>query len=77
MPRARRFISLALLASMSVSILSCGDQAAPNEIVAAPQADLVGDLLAVARAAGGVDDREVVLLDDLLGGEDELGGERG
>lgn len=47
MKRARRFISLALLASMSVTILSCSDQApvAPEVALPAPQADLIGDLL--------------------------------
>ena len=47
MKRARRFISLALLASMSFTILSCSDQApvAPDVAMPAPQADLIGDLL--------------------------------
>jgi hypothetical protein len=46
MKRARRFISLALLASMSFSIVSCSDQpVAPDVTMAAPQADLIGGLL--------------------------------
>ena len=46
MKRAR-FFSLVLFASMSAAIVSCGDQApvAPNAVLPAPQADLIGDLL--------------------------------